>query len=52
MVQSNKQNKITVIDTYDLEFRHIFFPPEVFLELGSHGGDHIIKVHADVHEVV
>lgn len=30
----------------------MFLPPEIFLILGAHGRQHVIKVHDDVHDVV
>jgi hypothetical protein len=37
---------------YQLNPGHISLPPEVLLVLGSHGGDHVVRVHGDVHHRV
>lgn len=44
----NERNR----NTYDLQFGHIFLPPQVFLVLRTHGRQHVIRVHANVHEVI
>ena len=38
--------------SYHLEGGEVFLPPDELLVLGSHGGDHVIKVHDDVDERV
>lgn len=35
-----------------LHHSQVFLPPEVALHLGSHGGQHVVGVHEDVHEGV
>ena len=38
--------------TYHLESGEVFFPPNEFLILWTHGGHHVVKVHDDVDEGV
>lgn len=38
--------------TYHLESGKVFFPPDIFLIFGSHGGYHIIKVHHNMYESI
>lgn len=33
-----------------LQQRQIFLPPQILLHFGSHCGQHIVRVHDDVHE--
>lgn len=39
-------------DAYHLEGGEVFLPPNELGVLGSHGGDHVVEVHDDVHERV
>lgn len=38
--------------TNHLQSSEVLFPPDILLELRSHGGDHVIKVHDDVYKSV
>lgn len=38
------------MDAYHLQHGEILLPPEVLLYLRSHGGQHVVRVHDDVHE--
>lgn len=37
---------------YHLEHGQVFLPPQVLLHLRSDGGQHVVRVHDDVHERV
>ena len=38
--------------TYHLEGGEVFLPPDELLVLGSHGSNHVIEVHDNMHECV
>lgn len=35
---------------YDLHDGQVFLPPQMLLDLWSHGGQHIVHVHDDMNE--
>lgn len=37
---------------YHLEHSQVFLPPEVLLHLRTNSGQHVVRVHDDVHERV
>jgi hypothetical protein len=34
------------------QYGEIFLPPQIFLHMRTHGGEHVIKVHNYVHKCV
>lgn len=49
-----KRNSTAIqkIRDYHLEGGEVFLPPDVLLVFGSHGRDHVVEIHHDVHKCV
>lgn len=48
----SRRHATDVSITHHLQVGDPVLPPQVFLEFGSHGCQHVVEVHDDVHEGV